>query len=271
MEGSRLRAVSPGGAQLLVRSCGQGVGAQVLEGLEGAGAGAGGRRRGAGCGAATRRRPAGCAPRRAGDRPARGATAPPGSSASASLGSAVSARPKATVASAHGRPVASANRASSSVQARAVAVVAGADGCLDPLGGRHPRQHGEPEPAEVVQGPDVVPGPGGAKSLGPAGQVVHGVGQDAQRVRRDQLVEPGEEVVVVVSVLEGREQRQPGDRQRGHRRLADARRRARWPPRRCCAPRRGRRRGSGRSTAAAGSRRRPSPHRPRVPATGRSA
>ena len=51
---------------------------------------------------------------------------------------------------------------------------------------------------------------------------MHGVGHDAQGVRRDELLEPLQEVVVVVSVLEGGEQRQPGDREGGHGGLADA-------------------------------------------------
>ena len=121
---------------------------------------------------------------------------------SASSGSAVIARPKATVARAHGRRVASANSRQLVGPATGQVGLVGADGRLDALRGRHARQHREPEPAEVVQGPDVVSGAGGLGSLGPTGQVVHGVGQDAQGVGRGELLEPEQERVVVVSVLE---------------------------------------------------------------------
>ena len=63
--------------------------------------------------------------------------------------------------------------------------LAGPHGRVDALRRRHPCQHGQPELAQLMQSPDGVPGPGGAQPLGPAGQVVDRVGEDAQRVRGD--------------------------------------------------------------------------------------
>ena len=68
---------------------------------------------------------------------------------------------------------------------------AGSHARLDALGRSHPCQHRQPEPREVVHRTMAVPRTGRPKPLGPAGQVVDGVGQDAQGIRRLQLLEPG--------------------------------------------------------------------------------
>jgi hypothetical protein len=74
----------------------------------------------------------------------------------------------------------------------------------------------------VVECAGTIAGTGRPKSLGPAGQVVDGIGQDPEGVGRHQVLEPCEVVVVVVAVLQGREQGQPGGGRGCHRRLADA-------------------------------------------------
>jgi hypothetical protein len=94
--------------------------------------------------------------------------------------------------------------------------------CVDALDSGHPGQDRESEPAQVVKGPEVVPRTGCVDPLGPAGEVVYRVGQDAQRVRRYDFVEVAQSAVVVVSVLQCREQGQPCRRRGGHRALTDA-------------------------------------------------
>ena len=69
---------------------------------------------------------------------------------------------------------------------------AGSDGCVDALDGGHPGQdRAAGTGARWWRAPKVSPVAAARMPLGPPGQVVHGVGQDAQRVRRDDLVEVG--------------------------------------------------------------------------------
>ena len=61
-----------------------------------------------------------------------------------------------------------------------------------------------------------------AGALGPPGQVVDRVGQDAQRVRRDHLLQVGQQAVVVVAALECGQQGEPGQRGSGQGALPQA-------------------------------------------------
>ena len=69
---------------------------------------------------------------------------------------------------------------------------AGADGGVDALGRGHPGQDGQAQPGEVVQRAEGVARGCRVRALGPPGQVVDRVGQDAQRVAGDDLLEVGQ-------------------------------------------------------------------------------
>ena len=147
-------------------------------------AGAVGRRPAVGDGAATRRRPAGCGPRSEG-RPARAWCEKRvlEQGLRLHLGPPVIARPKATVARAQGRPVASAKPARSSTDARARSGSSARTAASMRLRGGHPGDDGEPEPRGAGAGRRRCRHVAAARvALGPAGEVVHRVGQDAQRM-----------------------------------------------------------------------------------------
>ena len=98
----------------------------------------------------------------------------------------------------------------------------GAHGGVDAIRGGHTRHEGESEPAEVVQGSGSVSGGGRAHAPGPAPQVVHRIGRDAQRVRCHDIVQVAQQAIDVFSALDGRQHGQPGDRQSGQGRLPGA-------------------------------------------------
>ncbi len=84
----------------------------------------------------------------------------------------------------------SAKPASSSTHRAGKVGFTGSYRCVDALDGGHPGQDREPEPTQVMEGAEGVSRRRRcADPLGPPGEVVHGVGQDAQRVRRHDLVE----------------------------------------------------------------------------------
>ena len=126
-------------------------------------------------------------------------------------------------ASAHGHPVPSANGDQLLDPHRGLFAVAGADGGVDAVEGGEATEGAQPDAGEVVQRGRGVAVVGGAGALRPAHEVVHGVGEDAERLA-GRSVEVGEARVVLGggSALEGGEQREPAERGRAERALPGA-------------------------------------------------
>ena len=95
-------------------------------------------------------------------------------------------------------------------------------GRLDAVHGGHPLQGGHAERAQVVQCCGRIPSGGGPGALGPSGQVVDRVGEDAQRVLGHDLLGLGQVVLVVVAAGQGGKQGEPRQGGGGEGGLSDA-------------------------------------------------
>ena len=106
---------------------------------------------------------------------------------------------------------------------RGLFAVAGADGGVDAVEGDETAEGAQPDAGEVVQRGRGVAVVGGAGALRPPHQVVHRVGEHAERLLC-RLVEVGEQRVVlgVGSALEGGEQSEPAERYGAERPLPGA-------------------------------------------------